>query len=137
VASVPGAERQALEQVARGVAGLGLPPERLDRLKAAVAEATMNAIEHGSHGRPGVPVDIEVAQQGEEVVVTVSDQGGRGRPGDGAEVPDLDKKLAGEQGPRGWGLFLIRHLVDADVISGPGRHTVRLAVPARAEAERG
>jgi anti-sigma regulatory factor (Ser/Thr protein kinase) len=27
-------------------------------------------------------------------------------------VPDLAAKLAGEQTPRGWGLFLIKNLVD-------------------------
>jgi anti-sigma regulatory factor (Ser/Thr protein kinase) len=28
------------------------------------------------------------------------------------EVPDLDAKLAGLQTPRGWGLFLIKNMVD-------------------------
>ncbi len=27
-------------------------------------------------------------------------------------MPDLDAKLEGRQKPRGWGLFLIRHMVD-------------------------
>jgi hypothetical protein len=29
-----------------------------------------------------------------------------------AERPDLEAKLAGEQSPRGWGLFLIESMVD-------------------------
>jgi anti-sigma regulatory factor (Ser/Thr protein kinase) len=142
VASVPGNEREALDLVARSVAGL-IPPARLDRLKTAVAEATANAIEHGHGGRPDLPVDIEVYRLGEEVVVTIADQGpaqnarnggsgGNGDwPEDGAEVPDLGRKLAGEQAPRGWGLFIIRHMVDAmDVVTRDGRHIVRLAMRA-------
>jgi anti-sigma regulatory factor (Ser/Thr protein kinase) len=139
VASVPGSEREALDLVARSVAGL-IPPARLDRLKTAVAEATANAIEHGHGGRPDLPVDIEVYRCGEQVVVTIADQGpaqhaqngGNGdRPEDHAEVPDLARKLAGEQAPRGWGLFIIRHMVDAmDVVTRDGRHIVRLAMRA-------
>lgn len=130
VASVPGNERVALERVTESVAGLGLPPALTDKLRTAVAEATMNAIEHGNGSRSELPVDIEVFYSGTEIVITISDRGGRhdaGRPEDRAEVPDLDRKLAGEQAPRGWGLFLIRHMVDAlDVTTEGERHTVRL-----------
>ncbi|MGH3395119.1 MAG: ATP-binding protein [Streptosporangiaceae bacterium] len=142
VASVPGNEQEALDLVARSVAGL-IAPARLDRLKTAVAEATANAIEHGHGGRPDLAVDIEVYRLGEQVVVTIADQGpaqnarsggngGNGdRPEDQAEVPDLARKLAGEQAPRGWGLFIIRHMVDAmDVVTRDGRHIVRLAMRA-------
>ena len=45
------------------------------------------------------------------------------------ETPDLDAKLAGEQKPRGWGLFLIRHMVDAmDVSAADGLQTVTLTL---------
>ena len=130
LASVPGSERVALAQVAASVADLNLPPRRLDKLKTAVAEATMNAIEHGNDSRPDLPVRVEVFQSGAEVIVTITDRGGRsddGDPENSAELPDLDRKLDGEQGPRGWGLFLIRHMVDAMAITTRGeRHTVRL-----------
>jgi len=130
VPSVPGNERIALTQVAETVAGLGLSPARLDKLKTAVAEATMNAIEHGNGSRSELPVDVEVFHSGTEIMVTISDRGGQhdvGRPEDRAEVPDLSRKLACEQSPRGWGLFLIRHMVDAmDVTTEGERHTVRL-----------
>jgi anti-sigma regulatory factor (Ser/Thr protein kinase) len=135
VASVPGNERVALAHVAESVAGLGLSPARLDKLKTAVAEATMNAMEHGNGHRPELAVDIEVFQSGAEVIVTITDRGGRdggGGPRDqpGApERPDLRRKLNGEEGPRGWGLFLIRHMVDAmDVTTEGDRHTVRLSM---------
>ncbi len=56
--SIPGEEgneRLAMDRVAASIADLGLPPARLERLKTAVSEAAMNAIEYGSQGDPDVP----------------------------------------------------------------------------------
>ena len=132
LASVPGNERIALAQVAESVAALNLPPDRLNKLKTAVAEATLNAIEHGNGSRPDLTVDIEVFESGAEVAVTITDRGGCNAAGwsEGrAEVPDLARKLEGEQGPRGWGLFLIGHMVDAMEVTTQGGHrTVRLTI---------
>ncbi|HSK85324.1 MAG TPA: SpoIIE family protein phosphatase, partial [Rubrobacter sp.] len=55
-----GNERRAMEEVASAVSGLGLPEKSLERLKTAVAEATMNAMEHGNRYNPEVPVKIQV-----------------------------------------------------------------------------
>ena len=134
LASVPGSERVALEQVASSVADLNLPPRRLDKLKTAVAEATMNAIEHGNDNRSDLAVDIEVFHSGTEIIVTITDHGGRAGSGwadtgDDTEIPDLDRKLSGDQGPRGWGLFLIRHMVDGLAVTTEGENrTVRLTI---------
>jgi anti-sigma regulatory factor (Ser/Thr protein kinase) len=46
-----------------------------------------------------------------DVCITVTDLGGP-RPIRPPETPDLDAKLIGRQSPRGWGLFLIEHMVD-------------------------
>ncbi|MGH3288282.1 MAG: ATP-binding protein, partial [Streptosporangiaceae bacterium] len=130
LASEPGNERLALARVAGTVQGLGLSEARLERLKTAVAEATMNAIEHGNGNRPEIPVEVEVTQNSDEIVVAISDQGGElaGKPGP-AEEPDLLKKLDGGQSPRGWGLFLIRNMVDAMHITTDGqRHTIWLTM---------
>ena len=134
LASVPGSERVALTQVADSVAHLNLPPQRLNKLKTAVAEVTMNAIEHGNDNRADLAVDIEVFYSGTEIIVTITDYGGCGDPGwaddgDDAEIPDLDRKLSGDQGRRGWGLFLIRHMVDSMEVAVEGeRRTVRLTM---------
>src|SRR5271168_2079668 len=89
LASEPGNERLALARVADSVADVGLEAARLERLKTAVAEATMNAIEHGNGNRPEIPVEVEVTQNGDEIVVAISDQGGEAHPSDGpAEDPD-------------------------------------------------
>jgi anti-sigma regulatory factor (Ser/Thr protein kinase) len=132
--SEPGNERLALARVAGTVQGLGLSEPRLERLKTAVAEATMNAIEHGNGNRPEIPVEVEVTQNGDGITVAISDQGGLAHPADGGgdgdhEEPDLVKKLDGDQSPRGWGLFLIRNMVDVmDVTTDGQRHTIRLTM---------
>ena len=130
LASEPGNERLALTRVAGTVQGLGLSEARLERLKTAVAEATMNAIEHGNGNRPEIPVEVEVTQNGDEITVAISDQGGELHADAGDhEEPDLVKKLDGDQSPRGWGLFLIRNMVDAmDVTTNGQRHTIWLTV---------
>jgi serine/threonine-protein kinase RsbW len=132
--SEPGNERLALARVAESVQGLGLSESRLEKLKTAVAEATMNAIEHGNGNRAEIPVEVEVTQDGEEIVVAISDQGGQENPEAQAgpntpEEPDLLKKLEGGQSPRGWGLFLIRNMVDAmDITTNGQRHTIWLTM---------
>jgi anti-sigma regulatory factor (Ser/Thr protein kinase) len=40
------------------------------------------------------------------------------------ETPDLEAKLAGLQSPRGWGLFLIKNMVDELNVSGDDEHHV-------------
>jgi anti-sigma regulatory factor (Ser/Thr protein kinase) len=107
-----GNERLAMDRVAEAVAGLGIAPARLERLKTAVSEAAMNAIEYGSQNDPTIPIALEAAVAGDDLVIRITDRGLGGPLGD-SEEPDIEKKLAGEQKPRGWGLFLIKHMVDA------------------------
>jgi len=130
--SVPsglGNERLAMERVARVVKGLGLSEQRLERLKTAVAEATMNAMEHGNRYRTEVPVVIEMLSSGADMLVRINDQGGRLVPGPDTEVPDLETKLEGLQTPRGWGLFLIRNMVDEmHITTDEVHHTVGLVM---------
>jgi serine phosphatase RsbU (regulator of sigma subunit)/anti-sigma regulatory factor (Ser/Thr protein kinase) len=123
-----GNERDAMTRVAAAVAPLGLEPPRLERLKTAVAETVMNAIEYGSQGRPEVPVDIRVDADDQTIRIRITDRALSG-PVPDAEPPDLEAKLDGRQKPRGWGLFLIRHMVDAmDVSTADGLQTVTLTL---------
>ena len=129
VPSQPGNERIAMEQVTEAVEGLHLPGRRLDQLKTAVAEATMNAMEHGNHYLPDRPVSIKVLASQAALSVRITDHGGtRILPSDpGNEVPDIEAKLAELQTPRGWGLFLIKHMVDEmNISSDASHHTVEL-----------
>lgn len=138
--TIPGAignERDAMRRVAEAVAPLGLEPARLERLKTGVAETVMNAIEYGSQGNPDVPVDVRVDADDAAIRVRVTDRALSG-PVPDAELPDLDAKLEGRQKPRGWGLFLIRHMVDAmDVSTADGLQTVTLTIARNARASEG
>ena len=118
IESAIGNERAAMQRVAEAVAPLGLEPARLERLKTAVAETVMNAIEYGSQGDPFVPVDVRVDANNKTIRVRVTDRALSG-PVPDAEMPDLDAKLEGKQKPRGWGLFLIRHMVDGMGTAAP------------------
>ncbi len=131
LASEPGNERQALARVAEAVRVLNLPTKRLEQLKTAVAEATMNAMEHGNHYQPEKPVSIQVLASHKTLSVRVTDHGGTrtlsAHPD--IEAPDLEAKLAELQTPRGWGLFLIKNMVDEMHISNDAsHHTVELIV---------
>ena len=45
------------------------------------------------------------------------------------EAPDIERKLVGDQKPRGWGLFLIKNMVDSmDVTSDGATQTVTLTM---------
>jgi len=113
IESILGNERIAMDQVAATVVPLGLTGERLERLKTAVSEAAMNAIEHGSGGRPEVPIHVRVSATPTRLQVRIADMGLGGEiPLGQSEVPDIEAKLRGEQSPRGWGLFLIEAMVD-------------------------
>ena len=130
--SIPGEEgneRLAMDRVAAAIADLALPPARLERLKTAVSEAAMNAIEYGSQGRPDVPDDISVETTRDSIVVRITDRALSGAVPTDAESPDIELKLAGQQKPRGWGLFLIKNMVDSmDVTSDGSTQTVTLTM---------
>jgi serine phosphatase RsbU (regulator of sigma subunit)/anti-sigma regulatory factor (Ser/Thr protein kinase) len=128
IASAPGNEIQAMRQVAAIVQPLNLPQAQVERLKTAVAEATMNAIEHGNKNQPELPVQIQVMASETKLTVRVTDQGG-GQPLPEPETPNLEAKLAGLQTPRGWGLFLIKNLMDElHQINADCQHTLELVL---------
>lgn len=126
IPSARGNERQAAERVAEALAPLELQQGRLDRLKTAVAEAAMNAIEHAHGSNAELLVEIGVRAADGAVAVRITDQGGLIPHGE-VEDPDLEAKLEGLQKPRGWGLFLIRSMVDDVHVEIEGdKHTIEL-----------
>ena len=124
-----GVEKIAMSTAA-GVAQLmGFSLDRIEDLKTAVAEACINAIEHGNGMDEGLRVGVELSTTETELEVRVSDEGTgpeAQRPG----LPDIDKKMLGEEDPRGMGMFLIQALVDeAEWHKGPpGKSYVRLVI---------
>jgi anti-sigma regulatory factor (Ser/Thr protein kinase) len=68
-----------------------------------------------------------VAERSDGVIVQIRDHGGGREIPDEVEVPDIEAKLAGEQNPRGWGLFLIENMVDEmNVTRDETHHTIEL-----------
>lgn len=135
IPSRPGNERAVMERVAEAVAASPRSwqpaPDRLERLGAAVAEAAMNAIEHGNRNDPEVPVRVRVTATPEALTVRIADHG---QPHDAGAVPtpDIEAKLEGLQSPRGWGLFLMRAMVDeVNETADDGLHAVELVVRRR------
>jgi anti-sigma regulatory factor (Ser/Thr protein kinase) len=123
--SQPGSDRMAREQITTALRTLNLSPADLERLKTAVAEATLNAIEHGNRFRPDRPVAIRILASVKTVTVSITDQGHGPIPE--PQSPDLAAKVAGQQSPRGWGFFLIEKMVDDFRISGDEtHHTIEL-----------
>ncbi len=128
IASQPGNERAASEKVITALSPFHLDEAELKRLKTAVAEATMNAMEHGNQYREDLPTRIQVLENPAQIAVRVHDFG-QGMPQAEAIIPDLDSKLAGEQSPRGWGLFLIKNMVhEMNVTQNDQGHTIELIV---------
>ena len=110
------------EKVAMGTASamaklLGFPPDRVEDLKTAVAEACINAIEHGNRLNEKLSVGVVLSAGEDSLEVKVIDDG-TGMKKQPAR-PDIDRKMHGEEDPRGMGMFLIQALVDeAEWVSG-------------------
>ena len=133
VPSSEGNERVAIEKVAEAVGSLGLSASRLEKLKTAVGETVMNAIEHGNDNNPELEVTVAVSATDDLIRVRVTDLGGDKDIPD-AVTPDLEAKLAGEQTPRGWGLFLIGQMVDeVNTARENGHHIVELVMSREGE----
>lgn len=121
---VPDAELLAARAVQEVGARLGFARDTLEEVKLAVVEACLNALEHGL-GNVEVEVVGHPNGEGARIEVLVTDHG----PGFELEkvpAPHLEAKLHGNH-KRGWGLELMRHLMDrVDVVSKPGFTQVRL-----------
>lgn len=126
VASEPGNERLVMEMVTEAVQNTFLSGGKLERMRTAVAETSMNAIEHGNQYRAELPVIVGVYSSDTSIMIRITDLGG-GREIPEAVKPDIEAKLAGLQSPRGWGLFIIESMVDEmNVSSDEQHHTVEL-----------
>ena len=126
IASEPGSERRVAEQVLEIIAPLTLPEERCERLETAVAEAVMNAMEHGNSFDPEKKVEINVIADKDQVTISISDHGGSSSIPKTTQ-PNLEAKLDGDQPSRGWGMFLIKNMVDEmNIIQTEDKHTIEL-----------
>jgi serine/threonine-protein kinase RsbW len=110
IPSVLGYEKVAMDSAAAAARIMGFHQNRIEDLRTAVSEACINAMEHGNQLATDTAVLVTLTMKSESLEVDVKDQG-TGLPGEVA-TPDLERKLAEVEDTRGWGMFLIKNLVD-------------------------
>lgn len=126
-----GWERTAMEAAASVAKLMGFPVERIEDIKTAVSEATINAIEHGNSLDASQKVMIILVPEGETLEINVHDRSSTPfePTGESDAIPDIDDKLAGLSTTRGWGTFLIKSLVDeVEFTSGSDGNLVRMVI---------
>ena len=115
--------RLGFEKIAMNTAAsvgriMGFSEDRIEDLKTAIAEACINAIEHGNRLNEKLVVGVTLCMTPDALEVRVLDTGTG--PKFPVEVHDIDKKMHEEQKTRGMGMFLIEALVDeAEWVSTP------------------
>lgn len=130
-----GYEKVAMSTAASVAKLMGFREDRIEDLKTAVAEACINAIEHGNRLNDNLSVGVVLNAGDDALEVKVIDDGKglKGLP----PKPNIDRKIHGEEDPRGMGMFLIQALVDeAEWVAGANgkgsyvRLVIRLDSPA-------
>jgi serine/threonine-protein kinase RsbW len=118
---------------------VGFHEDRVEDLKTAVAEACINAIEHGNRLNEKLSVGVVLSAGEDWLEVKVIDDGkGLSKQPGKLDKPDIDRKMLGEEDPRGMGMFLIQALVDeAEWVAGTdGKSSyVRLVIRLDKDAE--
>ncbi len=119
-----GYERVAMDAAGAAARLVGFHKSRVDDLRTAVAEACINAIEHAHEFNARLKVIVAMNIGCDSLQIDVADQGA-GVP-EVVDIPDIGRKIAGDEPARGWGLFLIHTLMDEvefNVSSERGRAT--------------
>ena len=108
--STIGYERIAMSSLASFAAMYDFPAERIEDLKTVIAEAAINAMQHGNKWRPDTQVHIRFNFLDNAIQITVSDEG------EGIKEllpqPDIDRIVNQLDPPVGFGIYLIRELAD-------------------------
>jgi len=105
-----GYERVAMDAAGAAAKLMGFHISRVEDLRTAVSEACINAMEHAHQYNATMKVVVALVIGSSSLQIDVADQG-KGMP-ESVESPDLTKKFSGEQTARGWGVFLIKSLMD-------------------------
>ena len=130
-----GFEKVAMSTAASVAKLMGFREDRIEDLKTAVAEACINAIEHGNRLNEKLSVGVVLRADNDALEVKVLDDG-RGISSQPVK-PDIDRKMHGDEDPRGMGMFLIQALVDeAEWVTGSdGKSSyVRLVIKLKKQA---
>lgn len=104
--SVWGEERKVLHKLDKLLSCCGFSEEDCQDIRTAVAEACLNAMEHGNQLNPGKQVEVSASIKDNTVTVDVLDQGS------GFSTLAAGKAGSLPEQYRGWGMLLIQNLVD-------------------------
>ena len=108
--NILGHERIAMASSASFAKMHGFSSARIEDLKTIVAEAAINAMQHGNKGREDAEVVVTICFIDNAIHIRVSDQG------DGIEgvlpKPDIERIMNDLDPPIGFGVFLIQELAD-------------------------
>ena len=123
-----GYERIAMACAASFAKMIGFSDERIEDLKTVVAEAAINAMQHGNKDRPDAKVAISMNFKDEALHITVADNGGGIK--DLPPKPDIDRIIEKLDPPTGFGTFLIKQLADEVEFNEmtDGGHMVKMAI---------
>ena len=116
--------RSAAEAVAEE---MGFSADRIEDLKTAVAEACMNAIEHGNRADQTTSVTVLLTAANKQLEIKVADEGLTPMPD---VLPTPGRPGEPDAGSGGWGMFFISHLVDEMEITRlpEGGNQVRMVI---------
>ncbi len=121
---VPNVELVAAKAVETVGSALGMHQTRVEAASVAVVEACLNAMEHGG-GTMVVRLFGDGLPERPRLVIEVEDHGGGFDPV--AAPRHSASRVLGCASKRGWGLTLIRELMDeVQIRSQPGRTLVRM-----------
>ena len=126
-------EKVAMMSAASVAKQMGFSDDRIADVKTAVSEAVLNAIEHSQQAEEDQKILVAFTLGESALKIDVKDRGAGFDPSK-VETPRIEDKMNADARKRGWGLFLIRELVDdLDIDSADGEGmTVSMVIHLRA-----
>ena len=118
-----GYEKVAMASVAAVARRMGFSADRIDDLKTAVAEACLNALEHGNRLDISTKVVVVMTVQPEGLEVNVTDEGKQ-------PIPERFPQPGDKLGERHRGIFIIQSLMDKVEFSSipTGGNQIRMVI---------
>jgi serine/threonine-protein kinase RsbW len=110
VPSELGYEKMAMKLAGAVAQKMGFASDRVEGLKTAVAEACLNAIEHGNQLDANTHVLVLLSIDDDRLAIDVKDEGRGGAPPE--RFPEPAFKVNDPKTLRHMGIYIIRNLVD-------------------------
>ncbi|WP_224249646.1 ATP-binding protein [Hyalangium gracile] len=112
--SEPDSVRKAAEALRALLSALGCGPEAMAEIELCAVEAMNNVIEHAYGSRPGQPFELKAWKDASGLVLELRDEGASlpagalSRP----SLPAVDPEARDTLPEGGWGLYILRELMD-------------------------